>query len=281
MNRWAIAERPFGTERREACVAGASFSGSAKQVPLSAPFRMTSLKGRRAQKTSARQLRAAGRCGKVMEKEISISEIFKSIQGETSYAGLPCNFVRFAGCNLHCTYCDTRYAAEQKGEPFPPQRVIQEVESLGSKLTCITGGEPLLQQGVEGLAAQLLQLGHKLLVETNGTQDVSRLPEGVIRVMDVKCPGSGECGKTLESNLRLLGQRDELKFVISDREDFDWSVRYVQERGLQGRCHLLFAPAWGRLAAAELASWILESGLQVRLQVQLHRILWPEKSRGV
>lgn len=214
------------------------------------------------------------------EQSLQVSEIFTSIQGETTRAGLPCTFVRLAGCNLCCTYCDTRYAAEEEGTTMDLGAVVARVHGAGTRLVCITGGEPLLQPATVPLARELIGLGHTVLVETNGTRDTFPLPPDAVCVMDIKCPGSGECGHTLTSNLDALRQQDEVKFVLCDRRDFDWAADFVRQHGLLRRCHVLFAPAHGVLAAGRLAGWILESGLEVRLQLQLHKILWPEKTRG-
>ena len=220
-----------------------------------------------------------------MAVSLAVSEIFKSIQGETSYAGLPCSFVRTAGCNLRCAYCDTAYAWDDgDAARLTVDEICRRVEPFGTRLVCITGGEPLLQpEGVAALARRLLAAGRTVLLETNGTLDLGAVPEGVVRIMDVKCPGSAEDGKTLPGNLELLGPRDEAKFVLTDRRDLDWAVAFVRERGLGGRGGpaVLFSPAHGLLPARELAEWILEAGLDVRLQLQLHKLLWPERERGV
>ena len=216
-----------------------------------------------------------------MKETLRVIEIFTSIQGETSYAGLPCTFVRLAGCNLHCTYCDTRYAAEEEGTAMSVEEVARRVSQAGKRLVCITGGEPLLQPAAATLAENLIKLRHTVLVETNGTVDIRILPPEAVRIMDVKCPGSGESAKILMSNLDALQPGDELKFVLCDRRDFDWAVSFLERHRLAGRFHLLFAPAQGILGGRQLAEWILDSGLQVRLQLQLHKILWPEKTRGV
>jgi len=215
-----------------------------------------------------------------MKSKLPVIEIFKSIQGESSLAGLPCSFVRTAGCNLHCSYCDTRYAAQEEGEELPLEQIADTVDSLGCRLTCITGGEPLLHAATPALCELLLERGHTVTVETNGTQRIARLPQGVVRVMDVKCPGSGECGRTLPQNLDALRAEDQVKFVICDRNDFDWAVRYVRQHAMLEVCEVLFAPAYGRIAGSVLAEWILQSGLDVRLQLQLHKILWPHRRRG-
>ena len=217
-----------------------------------------------------------------MEPALAISEVFKSIEGETSYAGLPCAFVRTMGCNLRCSYCDTEYARDGEGIRLTVTEICREVERLGPRLVCITGGEPMVQaEGVIVLAGRLLEGGRTVLLETNGTIDLEPVPDGVVKIMDVKCPGSGEAGKTLPGNLALLRPADEVKFVISDRADFDWSASFVEEHGLADGPEILFAPALGRLAGRELAEWIMASGLNVRLQLQLHKILWPDKTRGV
>jgi 7-carboxy-7-deazaguanine synthase len=217
-----------------------------------------------------------------MEQALAISEVFRSIQGETSYAGLPCSFVRTAGCNLCCSYCDTQYARSGEGETMTVSEACDRVRRLGTRLVCITGGEPMVQApAVNELARRLLDAGQTVLLETNGTLDLSPVPEGVVIIMDVKCPGSGEAGKTCPANLARLRPQDEVKFVMSDRADFDWSVAFVREHGLEGGPQLLFAPACGRLAGRDLAEWILASGVQVRLQLQLHKILWPDRDRGV
>jgi 7-carboxy-7-deazaguanine synthase len=212
---------------------------------------------------------------------LAISEIFKSIQGETSYAGRPCAFVRTVGCNLRCAWCDTAYAQEGEGIRLTTEEVLAEIERFGTDLVCVTGGEPLVQaDAVVELAQGLLERGHTVLLETNGTMDLSSVPEGVIRIMDVKCPGSGESDKLLPSNLAHLRPSDEAKFVIADRGDFDWAVAFIAERGLAGGPEILFAPVADRLEPRTLAKWILEAGLEVRLQFQLHKLLWPGEDRG-
>ncbi len=226
-----------------------------------------------------------------MKQTLMVIELFRSIQGESTWAGLPCAFARLAGCNLRCSYCDTRYASEEPGDEMTVEHVHAVLKGMATKLVCITGGEPLLQLAAPALAGLLLDSGHTVLVETNGTLDISRLPAGAIRVMDVKCPGSGECGKALMSNLEGLGQRDEVKFVLCNRRDFDWAADFVKRHALTGCCQVLFAPvtphppegsaAPDAATPRRLAQWILDSGLGVRLQLQLHKILWPDRTRGV
>ena len=216
-----------------------------------------------------------------MEQSVQVVEIFASIQGEGIRAGLPCAFVRLAGCNLQCTYCDTRYACEATGEAMSVQDAAERAAGFGHRLVCITGGEPMLQSATPDLARLLAARGLTVLVETNGAVDLAPLPAEAVRVMDVKCPGSGECGKMFARNLDALRGGDEAKFVLCDRADFEWAAEFVRRHGLVERCHVLFAPAHGQLAGSDLADWIIESGLHVRLQLQLHRILWPGRDRAV
>jgi 7-carboxy-7-deazaguanine synthase len=219
----------------------------------------------------------------------SVSEIFRSIQGETSYAGLPCTFVRLAGCNLKCPWCDTGYAQDAAdGTPMNAEDAARRAAEHGTRLVCITGGEPLLQgPAVSKLAGLLLRAGHTVLLETNGTQDLSAVPGAVVTIMDVKCPSAGHPeAEPLPGNLSWLRETDELKFVVADRADFDWAVSYLYDNALDAAPgvdgpRLLMGAAGGRLDAAELAEWILESGLEVRLQLQIHKTLWPDRDRGV
>jgi len=217
-----------------------------------------------------------------MDDELAVSEIFRSIQGETTRAGLPCAFVRTMGCNLNCAWCDTGYARSGEGVRMTVGQVCEEVEAFGTQLVCITGGEPLLQaRGVAALAERLLAAGRTVLLETNGSLDLASVPDRLVRIMDVKCPGSGECGTTREANVAALRPCDEAKFVIADRRDFDWAAAFVREHWPAGGPHVLFAPVHGLLEPRELARWILDAGLEVRLQLQLHKLLWPERDRGV
>jgi 7-carboxy-7-deazaguanine synthase len=222
-----------------------------------------------------------------MSPTLQIIEIFRSIQGESTLAGLPCVFIRLAGCNLRCRWCDTRYAADGVGQPVSVEEICGRAEKLSTGLVCVTGGEPLLQEHTPILVNHLLEEGQRVQVETNGSRDMSVLPEGARRVMDVKCPDSGAAGTTLQSNFRELADRDELKFVIATRRDFDWACRLVRTRQLTDRCPVLFSPASlsgneeAEVTPRKLAEWILSVNLPLRLQLQLHRILWPDIERGV
>jgi 7-carboxy-7-deazaguanine synthase len=211
---------------------------------------------------------------------LRINEIFHSIQGESTSAGEPCVFVRLAGCNLRCGWCDTAYAFHD-GREMSVGQVLDRVEGYGCRMVEVTGGEPLLQAEVMPLLAALVERGHEVLLETGGSLPISRVPEGVRRIVDVKCPGSGESHRNRWENLDELRDGDELKFVLANREDYLWAVGQIGARGLAGRCPLLFSPVHGDLDAAELARWMLEDRLQVRLQLQLHKVLWPGVLRGV
>jgi len=209
-----------------------------------------------------------------------LSEIYKSIQGESTFAGLPCVFVRFAGCNLDCTYCDTRYAREARME-MEVAEVAAQVERWGCSWVELTGGEPLLQEAaVVELCQRLLATGKQVLVETNGSLDIQRLPSGVVRIVDVKCPDSGMSGRMLWDNLARLTPLDEVKFVISSRRDYLWARGMIRSWGLE-RYKVLLSAAYGRLEPGMLADWMLADGLSVRLQLQLHRYIWPAACRGV
>ncbi|HKK27758.1 MAG TPA: radical SAM protein [Gemmatimonadota bacterium] len=211
-----------------------------------------------------------------------ITEIFHSIQGESSYAGRPCVFVRTTGCNLRCVWCDTAYAFHG-GEDLSVDEIVDEVRRLGGdcRLVELTGGEPLLQHDIGELAERLLAGGYTVLCETSGSVPVDRVPQDVVRIMDVKCPGSGEAESVDWTNLeRLDPARDELKFVIRDRADYEWASRQLAERGL-ARFVVHFSPSFGEMDARELSEWILEDGLPVRVNLQIHKFIWDPAARGV
>jgi len=206
---------------------------------------------------------------------VGVVETFVSLQGESTRAGLPCFFVRLGGCNLRCRYCDTR-GAYGSGRKTPVSALARRFAASKAALAEITGGEPLLQPGFRSLALALRQAGRgrPVLVETNGSLDISMIPDGVIAVMDIKCPGSGEEKATDWANLKRLRPYDEVKFVVSDRRDFDWARRIVTRHKIDQCCQAVaFSPVAGKLPAARLAGWILKSGLPVRLQLQLHKVL--------
>ncbi len=210
-----------------------------------------------------------------------ITEIFYSIQGESSFAGLPCVFVRSTGCHLRCVWCDTAYAF-YGGREMSVEDVVAEVERLGRgcRLAELTGGEPLLQKEIGQLAQALLDRGYTVLCETGGGLDIDPLPREVIKILDVKCPDSGESDRNRWGNLEKLTPRDEVKFVIGDRADYEWALRVIEERRLAGR-PILFSPVWGELDLRDLAEWVLEDRAPVRLQTQLHKHIWGPEAVGV
>ncbi len=211
-----------------------------------------------------------------------VTEIFKSIQGESSHAGLPCVFVRLTGCNLRCHWCDTAYAF-YGGTRMGADEVLDRIRQLGGRLVEFTGGEPLLQEKeIVPLAARLLEEGFQVLIETSGERYVGNLPQAVVKVVDVKCPGSGEAEKFCFENLRVLEPKDEIKFVILDENDFRYACNFVQEHGLKRRVNeIIFSPVFGQLEPRRLAEWILRDGLEVRMGLQLHKFIWDPEARGV
>jgi 7-carboxy-7-deazaguanine synthase len=211
---------------------------------------------------------------------LKVNEIFHSIQGESTRAGRPCVFVRLTGCNLRCSWCDTEYAFHE-GVPMTLDAVVERVRAYACDLVEITGGEPLLQPEAIPLMRALLGAGHEVLVETGGHLPIDAVPVGVGRIVDVKCPGSGESERNRWENLDVLRPGDEVKFVVRDRRDFDFAAAVVRDRGLAARVPVLFGAVHGDLDPAELARWILEDRLPVRLQMQVHKILWPDAVRGV
>ena len=212
---------------------------------------------------------------------LTVYEIYASIQGESTHVGRPCVFVRLAACDLRCRWCDTPYAFTG-GRKMPAADVVAEVERFDCKLVEITGGEPLLQRDVYPLIDDLLARGHEVLVETGGHIPIDDLPDAVVAIVDVKCPGSGEAAKMHWPNLEGLSAHDEVKFVIADRADYDYAKDVVSRHQLIDRAHaVLFSPVHGELAPAELAKWIIEDRLAVRLQLQAHKYIWSPDARGV
>jgi 7-carboxy-7-deazaguanine synthase len=212
---------------------------------------------------------------------LTINEIFHSIQGESTHTGRPCVFVRLTACDLRCTWCDTAYAFTE-GRKMSLDDVVAEVERYDCPLVEITGGEPLLQPDVYPLMQRLLDGRHTVMVETGGHRSIAQVPAAVIRIVDVKCPGSGESHKNHWENLDLVSARDEVKFVIRDREDYEFARDVVHRHQLVGRvAAVLFSPVHGVLDARLLASWMLEDRLGVRLQLQAHKFIWGAEVRGV
>ena len=212
---------------------------------------------------------------------LTVNEIFHSIQGESTHAGRPCVFVRLTACDLRCAWCDTPYAFHE-GTKMTVEDVVGRVRQYGCDVVEITGGEPLLQADVYPLMRRLLDEGRTVMLETGGHRSVDEVPEGVIRVIDVKCPGSGESDKNHWANLDALRATDEVKFVIKDRGDYEFARDVVSKHRLIGRCAaVLFSPVHGVLDAKELAAWILADRLPVRLQLQAHKYIWDATTRGV
>lgn len=206
---------------------------------------------------------------------LRISEIFYSIQGETSRIGLPTVFVRLTGCPLRCTYCDTSYAFTG-GQNMTQAEILAEVARHQPRYVTVTGGEPLAQKNCPQLLAALCDAGYDVSLETGGAMDISGVDERVVKVLDIKTPGSGEADKNLWSNLAAMSMRDEIKFVLCDEADYHWAVRVLREYRLAEKCGVLFSSATGQLSPAILAEWILCDHLPVRLQVQLHKLLWGD-----
>jgi 7-carboxy-7-deazaguanine synthase len=217
---------------------------------------------------------------------LRVTEIFHSIQGESTWAGLPCTFIRLTGCPLRCVWCDTEYAFHG-GEQLTLDDIVARVAELGTKLVEITGGEPLIHRNAFVLARRLLDLGYTVLVETSGAVDVAPLDPRAHRIMDLKCPDSGESGRNMWSNLDHLTERDEVKFVVASRRDYEWTRAVIRERGLDERVRtgrlraLLVSPVWDSVDFRDLAEWVLTDHLPVRFQLQLHKLIWGANVHGV
>ena len=216
-----------------------------------------------------------------MSEDLIVNEIFKSIQGESTRAGLPCVMVRLAGCNLRCSWCDTLYARDPgAGRRMSVDEILARAAALGCGRVEVTGGEPLIQEACAELLRRLCEGGFETLLETNGSRDIAPLDPRVVRIVDFKCPASGQHHANRWANVAHLTARDEVKFVIADRRDYEFARAAVARHGLCDRCAVIFSPV-GVSAAAELARWILQDGLDVRLGLQLHKMIWPDRDRGV
>lgn len=210
---------------------------------------------------------------------LKVNEIFYSIQGESSFSGIPFVFVRLAGCNLRCTYCDTRYAYEE-GEEISIEQIFKKVKKYECRYVEITGGEPLIQGETPFLIDFLIDKDFNVLLETNGTKDISVVSDKATIIMDIKCPSSGESNKIDWDNLERLEPKDEVKFVIAEETDYDWAKGIIADKSLIYKTKVLLSPVKEKLDPAVLAEWILKDNLKVRFQLQLHKILWPEEKKG-
>ncbi|MCC7429798.1 radical SAM protein [bacterium] len=209
---------------------------------------------------------------------LKVNEIFFSVQGESSFIGLPCVFVRLTGCNLRCSYCDTEYAFYE-GTELTFDEILEKIKAYNCKLVEITGGEPLLQENVYKFFDLLLAKNYKVMLETGGHVSVCKVPKEVVKIVDLKTPGSKMSKKNFYGNLEFLDSKDELKFVIGNREDYVWAKEILAKHKTKSK--ILFSPVWDELEAKQLVSWILEDGLEVRFQLQLHKIIWSAETRGV
>ena len=212
---------------------------------------------------------------------LNLCEIFYSLQGESNFTGLPCTFVRLSGCNLDCAWCDTRYA-ENERTPLSIEKIIDQIKKFGCNLIEITGGEPLLQKETPDLISQLLEMDFQVLLETNGSQSIQNIDPRCIRILDIKCPSSNESDSFLYENLTYLTRRDEIKFVIGSRQDYEFARSIIIEKLSQRpntKTHL--SPVFGQIPPESLAAWILEDKLPARLSLQQHKIIWNPDQRGV
>ena len=214
-------------------------------------------------------------------KKLTVNEIYLSVQGESTWAGLPCVFVRLTFCDLRCTYCDTEYAFYE-GKKMELGAIVEAVRGFGCPLVEVTGGEPLLQPGCVPLLAMLCETGFEVLLETSGSHDIAAVDPRVHRIMDLKTPSSGECGRNLYANIAHLTERDEVKFVLGSREDYEWARDQMREYDLAAKVRaVLFSPVFGKIAPAEIVAWMLEDKVPARFQLQMHKFIWEPRARGV
>ncbi len=212
--------------------------------------------------------------------ELKVCEIFKSIQGESTYAGLPCAFVRLSGCPLDCRWCDTAYA-KTEGRTMTMEAILAEVAALGVDLVEVTGGEPLAQEGCPALLTALCDAGYGVLLETNGAEDISVVDDRVRVIMDIKCPGSGMDRAMRWANLDNLPPKSQIKFVLADRPDYEYARQVIGRHGLAERAEILLSMVHGRLEPSQVVRWMLEDGIKARFQLQMHKFIWPPEARGV
>ena len=213
-------------------------------------------------------------------KMLKVNEIYLSVQGESSYTGLPCVFIRLTGCNLRCIWCDTAYAFYE-GKSMSIDEIVGKVKKFGIKLVEITGGEPLMQENVYPLMDKLIGKRFQVMLETGGSLSLEKVPRDIIKIMDIKCPGSGEHKNNNLDNLKFLETKDEVKFVILNRHDYEWSRDLIHKYKIHEIAHILISPVYDKLELKEIVKWILEDKLPVRLQTQLHKAIWDENTIGV
>ncbi len=212
--------------------------------------------------------------------KLKINEIFHSIQGESSYTGLPCIFIRLTYCNLRCSYCDTEYAFYE-GSDMTIKEILNKIEKYPTNLVMVTGGEPLIQKGCIDLMNQLLKKKYDVMIETSGSLSLNEVPKDVIKIVDFKCPTSNMMDKNDWTIIKDINQTDEIKFVIGNREDYDWSKEMIKNYNLNKICPILFSPVYDNIDIQDLSEWILEDGIKVRLQIQLHKHIWNADAKGV
>jgi len=212
--------------------------------------------------------------------KIKINEIYKSIQGESSYSGLPCTFIRLTYCNLRCSYCDTEYAFHD-GKDMEISKIIEKVNELNCNLVEVTGGEPLVQDGCINLLDALIKNNNKILLETGGALTIKNVPKNVRIILDIKCPSSNMSDKNLWSNLKLLKPSDEIKFVIGDKKDYLWTKEIIEKYNLTRNFNVLFSPVYNKIEPKSIVDWILKDDLDVRFQIQLHKSIWDAEKKGV
>jgi len=212
--------------------------------------------------------------------KLKINEIFHSIQGESSYTGLPCIFIRLTYCNLRCSYCDTEYAFYE-GSNMTIKEILNKIEKYPTNLVMVTGGEPLIQKGCIDLMNQLLKKKYDVMIETSGSLSLNEVPKDVIKIVDFKCPTSNMMDKNDWTIIKDINQTDEIKFVIGNREDYDWSKEMIKNYNLNKICPILFSPVYDNIDIQDLSQWILEDGIKVRLQIQLHKHIWDADAKGV
>ena len=211
---------------------------------------------------------------------MKVNEIYRSVQGESSYSGLPCIFVSLTYCHLRCTYCDTEYAFYD-GQDYTVNEVLEKIDHFDCSLVEITGGEPLLQKESYSLMDRLVERNYTVLLETSGSLDIQKVNSKVIKILDLKCPSSGECHRNLYSNLNELNRQDEVKFVVGDRNDYQWARKLLYDYDLTDRCSVLLSTVFGKLSTQQLVKWILEDNLKVRFQLQMHKYIWDPCKKSV